>query len=85
LEIIEEPTHAFILRIWVEHSEEYPAEPVWRGVMQHVVSGERVYFARIDEVGKHLMAYLESIGIKPDSFSNSSLEFKKTSHGGSSL
>jgi hypothetical protein len=53
--------------------------------MQHVVSGERVYFARIDEVGKHLMAYLESIGIKPDSFSNSSLEFKKTSHGGSSL
>jgi hypothetical protein len=58
-----EPTHAFILRIWVEKREDSTAKLKWRGVMEHVESEERFYFDRVDEVEKYLSSYLEGIGV----------------------
>ena len=37
----EENTHSFIVRIWLEPREIEGAVPLWRGVIEHVRSGER--------------------------------------------
>ena len=58
--------HAFIVRIWIEHQEAQAAEPIWRGVIEHVDSQERVYFDHLDRMSTYFAKYLEDIGIKID-------------------
>ncbi|GIK41283.1 MAG: hypothetical protein BroJett011_51160 [Chloroflexota bacterium] len=60
----EEDTHVFILRIWREGREIEGAEPVWRGVIEHVPSGERRYLGDLDEVSDFIVPYLEAVGVE---------------------
>lgn len=60
----EEDTHVFILRIWREGREIEGAEPVWRGVIEHVPSGERRYLGDLDEIPPFIRPYLEEGGVK---------------------
>lgn len=53
-------THVFILRFWLEQREIEGAEPEWRGVIENVGSGERVYFINLDQVQAYLISYLET-------------------------
>jgi hypothetical protein len=43
-------TQVFILRVWRETREIEGAAPEWRGVIEHVPSGERRYFKNLDEL-----------------------------------
>ena len=58
--------HAFIVRIWIEPREAKDAEPIWRGVIEHVEDDERVYFDQLDKMRTYFSKYLEKIGIKID-------------------
>ena len=49
---------SFVLRLWLEHREIEGAAPVWRGVVEHVPSGERHYFERLDQLPAILVRYL---------------------------
>lgn len=61
-----ETAHAFIVRIWMETRELKDAEPIWRGAIEHVGSGARVYFDKLEQIAIHVLPYLEAMGIKVD-------------------
>jgi hypothetical protein len=63
---IKEVTHAFIVRLWIEPRERKDAEPIWRGVIEHVGGDEPVYFDRLDKMNTYFAKYLEKIGMKID-------------------
>jgi hypothetical protein len=63
---IKEITHAFIVRIWIEPQEQKDAEPIWRGVIEHVEGDEPVYFDHLDKINSYFAKYLEKIGIRID-------------------
>ena len=66
-----EATHAFIVRIWIEPREIKDAEPLWRGVIEHVEGEKRVYFDHLDKMSTYFAKYLEAMGIQPDNLSRS--------------
>jgi hypothetical protein len=37
-------THSFVIRIWYETHRGQAGEPAWRGSVDYVPSGERLYF-----------------------------------------
>ena len=50
MKLFEDNTHVFIIRIWFERREfEGVAEP-WRGVIEHIPSGQRHYVKEIDTI-----------------------------------
>jgi hypothetical protein len=59
-----EKSESFILRVWLEPREqEYEdMKPEWRGVIENVGNGERVYFNHLDRVTIYLTAFIEAIG-----------------------
>jgi hypothetical protein len=56
--------HAFIIRIWCEPREIEGAPPKCRGVIEHVLTGERYYFQNLDDVLAFLVFYLERMDVK---------------------
>ena len=67
----EEIIHAFIVRIWIEPREVMGAEPIWRGVIEHVKNEHSAdekpeYFDNLDIMHTYFGKYLEKIGIKFD-------------------
>ncbi len=53
-----EDTHSFILRCWREPREIEEAAPVWRGEVEHVPTGKRIYFKNFEELKGFLASYL---------------------------
>jgi len=51
---------SFVLRFWLERREIEGALPVWRCVVEHVPSGERHYFEKLDQLPDILAPYLAS-------------------------
>ena len=59
-----ESSLAFIVRIWVEPREIKDAKPIWRGVIEHVGSGEQVYFDQLEQIAIQVMPHIEAMGLK---------------------
>ncbi len=59
-----EDTHSFVLRCWREPRELEEAEPVWRGEVEHVPTGKRIYFKNFEELKGFLASYLPEITAK---------------------
>ena len=59
-------THVFIVRIWLERREIANVIPEWRGVVEHVPSGERCYLRDLQEIAACIMPYLKAMGVKFD-------------------
>lgn len=57
----EDNTHAFIVRVWLEPREIDGATPEWRGVIEHVPSGERRYLKDLSEAEMFIAACLKVI------------------------
>lgn len=55
MESFEEDTQVFIVRFWRETRELEGAHPIWRGSVEHVPSGQRVYVKNFEEA-KGVMA-----------------------------
>jgi hypothetical protein len=54
---------AFIVRIWRERSEAAATAVEWRGSIECVEGGERVYFRDLEVMGSFLETHLQRIGI----------------------
>ena len=58
-----ETTHSFIVRLWLEPSELTEArkgsQEEWRGMIEHVASGEKRYFREMDVMVSFIAGYLD--------------------------
>jgi hypothetical protein len=61
---MKETTQAFVVRIWLEPRQMENAQPVWRGAIERVDNGDRVYFDQLDKMNDYFVKYLSEIGIK---------------------
>jgi predicted AAA+ superfamily ATPase len=52
--------HAFIVKLWLERREIEGTKPEWRGRIDHVQSGRRVYFRDIVGITHFIQAFLEN-------------------------
>ena len=64
MEVPEEQTHSFVIRLWLEEIEEETGHVVWRGHITHVASGERRYLKELDDIIEFIIPYLEILGVK---------------------
>jgi hypothetical protein len=64
--LFEAKTQTFILRIWLEPREIKGAAESRRGVIEHIPSGERRYFTRIDEISGIIRHFLQLSGADLD-------------------
>lgn len=55
-------TNSFIVRIWIESSEEEADHPTWRGVIEHVGANDRQHFHELETVTTFIG---ERTGLKP--------------------
>lgn len=49
--------HTFIVRIWREPREIEGLAPEWRGLIEHIGSGEHRYFRQLEEVDRFIQGY----------------------------
>jgi hypothetical protein len=57
-ELLEDNTHSFIVKIWLEESAEKTRQAVWRGRITHVPNGERRYVKDLDGITSFIIPYL---------------------------
>jgi hypothetical protein len=50
--------HSFVVRLWLEPREIENAAPVWRGVIEHVTTGKRLYMNNLDQIKAFIASYL---------------------------
>ena len=61
MDLPEEDTHAFLVRLWLEPREVEGAAPEWRGMIEHIESGERRYFREWAETAAFVKVYAAGI------------------------
>lgn len=61
--LLEDRSAAFIVRIWCERGDATSVAPEWRGSVEHVQTGQRVFFRHLDAVLDFMKPHLEGIGI----------------------
>ncbi len=59
MESLEPDSHSFIIKIWLEETDEESGQPIWRGHITHVPGGERRYLKDLDGVPAFIEPYLE--------------------------
>ena len=52
-------SHSFIVRLWRESREIEDAISEWRGMIEHVESGERIYLRDLNTIVYFIAKYLE--------------------------
>ena len=64
MDTFESNTHSFVIKIWLEETQEEVDSPSWRGHITHVPSKQRRYVENLDGVSSFVSIYLEKMGIK---------------------
>ena len=62
---LEENTHSFIVKIWLEEITDETSDVLWRGYITHVSSGARLYLKELSDIIDFVQTYLESMGVRP--------------------
>ena len=62
MKYFENDTHAFVVRFWLEHREMEGRSPLWRGVVEHVTTGKRIYLEDPIEITPFIASYLQGFG-----------------------
>jgi hypothetical protein len=57
---------SFIIRIWIEHGMKESTLPVWRGEIEVVSTGEKVYFNHLSQMVTQLAPWIQSMGVDVD-------------------
>ena len=57
--------HAFVVKLWLERREIEGAQPEWRGRIDHILSGKRIYFRDVAGIIPFIRAFLESTESAP--------------------
>lgn len=65
MDLYERNTCSFIVKVWVEGSDDQNGQGFWRGHITHVFSGKRQYFEDLNTVVKYVKRYLEEMDISP--------------------
>ena len=63
MNLYEDNTCAFIVKVWVERSDEQADQSFWRGYITHVFSGNRQYFEEMSMIAKFITPYLAEMGV----------------------
>jgi hypothetical protein len=58
MEAPESNLHSFIVRLWLEETDEETGRAVWRGYITHVPSGTRRYLTDLSEIAAFIAPYL---------------------------
>ena len=53
-----EDSHAFVVRFWLEPREIEEKKSEWRGMIEHVQSGKRIYLTNLAEVRAFIESFL---------------------------
>jgi len=61
VDLFEDNSHSFIVRFWLEPREIKDAKPVWRGVVEHVASGRKLYLKNLEEIKAFIKSYIGEI------------------------
>ena len=61
----QDTSHTFIARFLLEPREIKDAKPIWRGVVEHVASGQRRYLEDLYEVKAFIAVHLQDTEIWP--------------------
>jgi hypothetical protein len=56
-------TQVFIIRIWSEPREVERKKPLWRGVIEHVPSGEKRYLNDFAAIEAFIIPYLKTMDV----------------------
>lgn len=59
----EDQTVAFVIRIWRERNEVPTVRKEWRGVIEHVESGQKTFFRDLKPMVEFMNPYLDQLGI----------------------
>jgi hypothetical protein len=54
-------SHAFIVRFWLEPREIQGEKPLWRGVIEHVPTGRKLFLKGLNEITAFIESYLPGI------------------------
>jgi hypothetical protein len=65
MSLLGERSASFIIRIWRDDREDTFTEVVWRGSIENVRSGDKVYFRKLAVIEDFLKQQLLNIGIEP--------------------
>jgi len=62
--LLDDRSAAFIVRVWCERGDE-PSDGVrdWRGSIEHVETGQRVFFRELAAVNEFMTARLRALGV----------------------
>jgi hypothetical protein len=63
MSLLEDRTAVFIVRVWCERGDAASTLSEWRGSVEHVQSGQRVFFRHLESVLDFMRPHLEGIGI----------------------
>lgn len=68
--LLEDRSASFIVRVWCESGDgQARTVRAWRGSVEHVASGQRVFFQELDAVIAFMKPHLVALGIEePDRF-----------------
>lgn len=58
----------FLVRLWCEDREIEQATPEFRGLIEHVASGDRRYLNELRTIPLFIAAYLQEMGIDLDPY-----------------
>lgn len=61
MQFAEDHTQAFIVRFWLEPREMQGERPLWRGAIEHVHSGRKLFLKSLDQVTAFIEAYLPGV------------------------
>jgi len=56
--------HSFVVKIWFEEVETSSGQMKWRGHITHVVSQERRYVERLQDISSFIRGYLAGMGAR---------------------
>lgn len=59
--LLEDPSAAFIVRVWCEPSGTSAASSHWRGSIEHVLSGQRAFFLDLGRIAEFIEPYLDQL------------------------
>lgn len=62
MDSFESNTHSFVIKIWLEETDERSDSSVWRGHVTHVPSRNRRYVDGLQGITDFITIYLEQLG-----------------------
>ena len=65
MDIPDSKVHSFVVKLWLEESNDEPAKVDWHGYITHVPGGERRYLKKLSDVSDFIASYLKEMGVEP--------------------